>query len=112
MSASLQKLGELRFIEYTSEKLAYYKSLGRAYDEHRIQLYNFFDVNYERFSPIVNFNTGERRSDIEYAYRFYFNIPSSVKKPEGGWKKDRNYVEFTNALTYWRNTYYKSSMSD
>ena len=67
--------------------------------KHREELNAFFLTNKDHF---VN---KEGRCDIEKAFRWAFNVPANANKPEGGWKKIKMYVQFTNALTYWRNCY-------
>ena len=67
--------------------------------KHREELNAFFLTNKDHF---IN---KEGRCDIEKAFRWAFNVPANANKPEGGWKKIKMYVQFTNALTYWRNCY-------
>lgn len=67
--------------------------------KHREELNAFFLTNKDHF---VN---KDGRCDIEKAFRWAFNVPANANKPEGGWKKIKMYVQFTNALTYWRNCY-------
>ena len=67
--------------------------------KHREELNAFFLTNKDHF---VN---KEGRCDIEKAFRWAFNVPANTNKPDGGWKKIKMYVQFTNALTYWRNCY-------
>ena len=82
-------------IDKTSQGYQLMSSIAK----HREELNAFFLTNKDHF---VN---KEGRCDIEKAFRWAFNVPANANKPEGGWKKIKMYVQFTNALTYWRNCY-------
>lgn len=87
-------------IEFTAEMLdpksQGYKLMHNI-SKMREELNKFFNNNKEHLL------TKDGRTDIEKAFRWAFEVPSHATKPQGGWKKIKMYVQFTNALTYWRN---------
>ena len=87
------------FVAEMLDKTSQGYQLMASIAKHREELNAFFLANKDHF---VN-KAG--RCDIEKAFRWAFNVPANANKPEGGWKKIKVYVQFTNALTYWRNCY-------